>query len=187
MKKLLIAAVVAATPLSAVAGEGHVVELARKAVDKGYGATCSLEAKPVEAGGYFPCLDFGPYRLVFSYGAVKGYVVQKGREPFLILSGPADDPDFVRGGPWTADMPARLAMWWNDVVDGGAARQAERQKQSDEERAAQEYVSKLMGKTEPTPAVPAPTAPESPPPAESQAAAPVTSPIGDDIKQILAH
>lgn len=142
MKKLLIAAVMAATPISAVAGEGHVVDLARKAVDKGYGATCSLEMKPVEAGGYFPCLDFGPYRLVFAYGTVKGFVVQKGREPFLILTGPTEDPAYVRSGPWTADMPARLAMWWNDVVDGGAERQAERQKESDEERAAQEYVSK---------------------------------------------
>lgn len=190
MKKLLLAAALAASPVAAHAdGEAHISDLARKAVDRGYGATCSLEMKPVDRGGYFPCLDFGPYRVVFSYGTVKGFVVQHGRDPFPILSGPADDPEFTRPGPWTTDMPARLAMWWNDVVEGGADRQADRQKRSDEERAAQDYVNKLMGKEAPKPAQAPPSvaaAPESSP-AASAATSEATTPIGDDIRQILTH
>jgi hypothetical protein len=190
MKKLLLAAALAAFPVAThAAGESHVTDLARKAVDKGYGATCSLEMKPVDRGGYFPCLDFGPYRLVFSYGTVKGFVVQTGRAPFPILSGPADDPEFTRQGPWTTDMPARLAMWWNDVVEGGADRQADQQKRSEEERAAQDYVSKLMGKDAQKPAEQPPVAAQAASDQSPSSISPAgdVSPIGDDIKQILAH
>lgn len=188
MKNLLLAAALAASPAAAQSGgQAHIADLARKALDKGYGSTCSLEMKPVDRGGYFPCLDFGPYRLVFVYGAVKGFVVQEGREPFPILAGTPDSPEFTREGPWTTDMPARLAMWWNDVVEGGAERQADRQRRSAEEMAAQDYVKKLMGSGSEKEASREEILPSPPVEAAGPASPSATSPIGDDIKQILAH
>lgn len=193
MKKLLLAAAVAALPAAALAGgEGHIADLARRAVEKGYGATCSLEMMPVERGGYFPCLDFGPYRVVFTYGMVKGYVVQSGRAPFPVLSGPSDNPEFTRAGPWTSDMAARLAIWWNDVIEGGAERKAIQKQTTEEEQAAEAYVKKLMGNEAPKQAKPSMVPDPTPEPISSDAPQPPartepTSPIGDDIKQILSH
>lgn len=183
MKKLFVAAALAILPTSAFAATADIVtDIARKAISKGYGTECSLEMAPVARGGYFPCIDIGPYRVVFTYKSVKGFVIQKDKPPFLVLGGQADAPSFVVDGPWNADMPARVAMWWNDEVEGGSRKLEETQRASTEKKAAEEYVNKLMGRQEPAPIQQPPAA--ATPPAPSTAEAPPEE-ISDDIKQIL--
>jgi hypothetical protein len=157
------------------------LDTARRAISMGYGAECSLEMKPVESGGYYPCIDISPYRIVFLYGSVRVFVAQKGRAPFPIMEGPQDSPVFTIDGPWTADLSARVALWWRDHVEGGARQAAEVQRDSESKKAAEEYVNKLMGKDQPPP--------DQAPPVQQPAQTPDVESleVGDDIRQILAH
>lgn len=138
-----------ATPAAAADGSGIVEEMAERALARGYGAMCSLDHKPVARGGYFPCLDFGPYRYVSGYGKVYGLVVQKDREPFLVMSGPKGNASFIFDGPWKEDMPARMVMWWNETVEGTAARHAAEEAAEAERKAAEDYIRSLRGENPP--------------------------------------
>lgn len=157
-------------------GSGIVSEMAEKALARGYGATCSLEMKPVASGGYYPCLDFGPYRYVRGYGKVYGLVVQKGREPFLVMSGAPDAPSFIYDGPWQVDMPSRIVMWWNDTVEGMAAKADAQASASAEKKAAEDYISSLNGGGAKA---------DKPKEEAAQPASPPTEEISPDIKDIL--
>lgn len=173
-------AIMSAAEATAADSDTTAIDTARRAISMGYGAECSLDMKPVDRGGYYPCIDIAPYRIVFLYGSVRVFVAQKDRPPFPVMEGPQDSPVFTIDGPWTADLSARVALWWRDTVEGGAQKAQDLQQQSESKKAAEEYVNKLMGKEEPKPA---PQTAEEPP---------VTSDtgsleVGDDIRQILTH
>ncbi|NTF17095.1 hypothetical protein G6L37_01455 [Agrobacterium rubi] len=173
----VLAMITLAKPTSADDGSA-AIETARRAIAIGHGADCSLDMKPVERNGYYPCIDIAPYRFVFSYGSVKAFVIQKDRAPYPIMDAPIDAPEFLRDGPWKSDMSARVALWWSDTVEGGSKRLSELQGQTESQKAAEDYVSKMMGKQEAPPLVAAPQ-----PPASS----PDTTELDEDIKKILAH
>lgn len=150
MKRILFSALLSATTFAALApaaadGPSIVVEMAEKALAKGYGGTCSLEMKPVRTGGYYPCLDFGPYRYVRGYGMVQAFVIQEGKRPFPVLSGPEDAPAWTYSGPWQEDMPARMVLWWNDVVEGMAEKAKAEAAAGTERAAAENYIKELRG------------------------------------------
>jgi hypothetical protein len=171
-----------ATAAMAADSDTSAIDTARRAISMGYGAECSLEMKPVDRGGYYPCIDIAPYRIVFLYGAVRVFVAQKDRQPFPVMEGPQDSPVFTIDGPWTADLSARVALWWRDTVEGGAQKAKDVQQQSESKKAAEEYVNKLMGKEEPK------AAPATPPAAQPAATSDTGSlEVGDDIRQILQH
>lgn len=129
---------------------GVVTEYAQRAITMGYGAECSLEMKVVKVGGYYPCLDFGPYRIVVKYQHIAGFVVQEGFLPFKIFEGPAERPIFVRNGPWNEDVEIQMAKWWADVIDGGSIRRSELELQSTRRTAAERYIKSLQKKELPS-------------------------------------
>lgn len=175
-----VLAFAALTTSAAAAANTTAIDTARRAISMGYGAECSLEMKPVERGGYYPCIDIAPYRIVFLYGAVRGFVVQDGRAPYQIMEGTEDSPEFMPG-PWTDDMSARVSIWWHNTVEGGAKKLEDSRQQSEDKAAAEAYINKLNGKGE----KPAATETVAAPP--PQAAPAENMEVGDDIKQILAH
>jgi hypothetical protein len=183
-KVLAAMALVTLSPATASAADNDTtaIDTARRAISMGYGAECSLEMKPVDRGGYYPCIDIAPYRIVFLYGAVRVFVAQKDRAPFPVMEGPQDSPVFTIDGPWTADLSARVALWWRDTVEGGAHKAEEMQQNSESKKAAEEYVNKLRGKEDPKPAPQAQPAAEAPIPSDTGSLE-----VGDDIRQILTH
>ncbi|MCS4088996.1 hypothetical protein [Rhizobium sp. BK176] len=165
-RKIVVAALAVfagmATQSRAEVGGGRiVVEYAEKAIAKGYGAMCSLAMTPVVSGGYYPCIDFGPYRYVRGYESVAAFVVQKDKAPFKIMGGTAQSPGFVIDGPWVQDLPMRMVAYWNDVIEGGADKLKQSQETSGRKRAAEEYINSLVKKEKPSePPVPAAPAPQ---------------------------
>jgi hypothetical protein len=123
-----------------------VTPLAMRALDRGYGKVCSLEMTPVSVGGYYPCLDFGPYRIVKQYGRVTGYVIRDGKQPFLVFRLEDGIGGFTVKGPWETDMPARITIFWNDVVEGRGQDSKDSQDLENERQAAEAYVSGLSKK-----------------------------------------
>ena len=130
-------------PAKANESLGVAIDLAEQAIAKGHGNMCNLEMKPVKSGGYYPCLDFGPYRYVRGYGKVTGLVIQKGREPFTIFSGPVSNPTFIYSGPWETDVVTKMVMWWSETVEGGSRKFEMEAKKSENRSAAAEYISSL--------------------------------------------
>lgn len=152
--KLLVAGLVIAGsmvgPSSADVGGGRiVVEYAEKAMFKGYGGMCSLAMTPVKTGGYYHCIDFGPYRYVKGYESVAAFVVQQGKPPYQIMGGTPQNPKFVIEGPWVRDLPMRVISYWNDVIEGGAEKLQKAQEVSSRKTAAEEYIKSLVEKEKP--------------------------------------
>lgn len=147
------------TAASAQSGEAIGVEFAEKAIQKGYGATCSLAMQPSATDGYYPCIDFGPYRYVREYQKVSAYVVGPGRVPFKIMGGTAQNPTFILGGPWQQDFAARAVMFWNDIVEGGEKKAAEQMETAKARQDAENYVRGIMGQSDTKPTTPNPQAP----------------------------
>ena len=171
-------------PPAMAADPAPFLDTARSAIERGHGADCSLEMVPVDRGGYYPCLDVDPYRIVFTYGGSKVFVVQKGRKPFPIFEGGRDTGTFIAAGPWQDDLPARLALWWADIAEGGAQRARQAAEQSGEKIAAEEYVNRLRGTPKDKPAAPMVRSQEAETPAATPAPA---SEITPDIREILTH
>jgi len=142
----------------------EVTPLALRAMERGYGGTCSLEMIPVARGGYYPCLDFGPYRIVKQYGRVTGYVVREGRAPYLVFKTEAGEGGFVVRGPWETDMPAKIALFWNDVVEGKGAEAKAKQEIENERQAAEAFIAEQA----PKPAAAPSSAPAAVPSSEQQ-------------------
>jgi hypothetical protein len=191
LKALVFAAVALAVPQIAPAETGAeriVVSYAEKAIAKGYGSMCSLDMMPVRSGGYYPCLDFGPYRYVRGYESVSAYVVLKGGAPYRVLSGSADSPAFTVAGPWQSDMPMRIVAFWNDVVSGGEARRKETEAATGRQRAAEAYIKSLSEKEKPAESKAVPSVPPVPESKDSVTAAQpdIGKPVAaDDLKQVL--
>lgn len=147
MRRISSILVVAAASMIASAASADmsaiVAEMAEKILDKGYGETCSLEMVPVRSGGYYPCFDFGPYRVVKEYGRVSGYVVREGKPPYLVMTGGERGSGFVTPGPWETDMAARIVSYWNDVIEGGAERLKQQAQKEAERREVEAYIRKL--------------------------------------------
>jgi hypothetical protein len=138
------------TAASAQTGEAVGVEFAEKAIAKGYGATCDLTMQPSAREGYYPCIDFGPYRYVREYQKVSAYVVGPGRVPFKIMAGPWQSPSFILAGPWEQDFAARAVMFWNDVVEGGDNKAKDHMQSTQARKDAENYVKGIMGQAEPS-------------------------------------
>ncbi|MDW9481205.1 hypothetical protein GOB57_21405 [Sinorhizobium meliloti] len=153
MGKVLLAALALAAGVTSsraeVGGGRIVVEYAEKAISKGYGAMCSLAMVPVKTGGYYHCIDFGPYRYVKGYESVAAFVVQQGKAPYQVMGGTPQKPVFVIEGPWAQDLPTRVIAYWNDVVQGGAERLLEAQETAGRKKAAEEYIGSLVKKERP--------------------------------------
>ncbi|MBY3433807.1 hypothetical protein HFN89_06550 [Rhizobium laguerreae] len=163
-RKVLVAAFavfagMATQPRAEVGGGRIVVDYAEKAIAKGYGAMCSLTMTPVASGGYYPCIDFGPYRYVRGYESVAAFVVQQASAPYKVMGGTAQNPVFVIDGPWVQDLPMRMVAYWNDVIEGGAQRLKQAQETSGRKKAAEEYINSLAKKEKPVEA-PAASAPK---------------------------
>ncbi|BCB22505.1 hypothetical protein [Bosea sp. ANAM02] len=145
-------------------GDQEAIATVRSALDRGHGQSCSLSAEPVARGGYYPCLDIGPYRFVAEYGRMRGFVLIEGQPPFPILHAESGQVEFLVRGPWQDDLAERVSAWWEDEVSGGRARrEAQEQgtkRQSDAEKAVRRF-------TNPSPApISEPAAPQQfvPPP-----------------------
>jgi hypothetical protein len=135
--------------MAEVGGANIVVEYAEKAISKGYGSMCSLAMTPVKTGGYYHCIDFGPYRYVKAYESVAAFVVQQGKTPYQVMGGTPQNPVFVIEGPWVMDLPMRVIAYWNDVIEGGADRTRKTQETSGRKKAAEEYINSLVEKERP--------------------------------------
>jgi hypothetical protein len=135
----------ASTGVAHADGASIVVDYAEKALAKGYGTTCSLAMIPSTADGYYPCLDFGPYRYVREYQKIGAYVVGPDKKPFKVMGGTRSDPRFSIGGPWEQDMATRIVAFWNDVVEGGADKAADVRQTTKERQDAEAYIRKMMG------------------------------------------
>jgi len=138
-----LVAALSASPALASDGPGVVAEMAERILSRGHGGTCSLAMVPVPRGGYYPCLDFGPYRVVKEYGRVSGYVVRDGKPPYLVMTAGERGQGFVAAGPWETDMPARIVSFWNDIVDGGLERSRQAREADADRRDVEEYVRRL--------------------------------------------
>jgi hypothetical protein len=138
------AAVLGAIPAQAK-GDQEAIATVRSALDRGHGQSCSLSAEPVSRGGYYPCLDIGPYRFVAEYGRMRAFVLIEGQPPFPILHSESGQVEFLVRGPWQEDLAERVSTWWEDEVSGGRARrEAQEQgtkRQSDAERAVRRFTN----------------------------------------------
>lgn len=155
--KIIFAGAVALFANAAAAhadGSSVVVDFAERALAKGYGSMCSLAMVPSTTDGYYPCIDFGRYRYVREYQKVSGYVVGKDKKPFKIMGGTAQDPRFTIGGPWEQDMPSRVVMFWNDIIEGGAEKAQSVMESTKEREEAEALIRSQMGESEQKPSAP---------------------------------
>nr|WP_250807216.1 hypothetical protein [Neorhizobium tomejilense] len=146
---LTLVAAISSPSKAEMGGARIVVEYAEKAIAKGYGSMCSLAMVPVKTGGYYHCLDFGPYRYVKGYESVSAYVVQQGKAPYQVMAGPPSNPVFAIEGPWSQDLPMRVIEYWNEVVEGGAAKARKAEESTGRKKAAEEYINSLVQKERP--------------------------------------
>lgn len=112
------------TPQIPVAEQmNRAVQIAVKALDRGYGQTCDLKAMPAVTGGYYPCIDIGPYRFVREYAnagfRIAGYLVAGG-EPFRFLETTGAHANLLIQGPWETDLLPR-AVKFEDEISGTSA------------------------------------------------------------------
>ena len=125
--------------------EYEAVEAVQAAIEKGHGAECSLSGEVVSTGGYFHCLDVGPYRFVSEYGRTRAFVIVDKQPPFAIMTTENGEPEFLVKGPWQTDLTTRVAKWWSDEIEGGRidreTQEATSQRQMDAERAVRRFTS----------------------------------------------
>lgn len=181
MVRILAILAIGMASISAAAGgtADAVAPMALKAMERGHGQTCSLAMVPVASGGYYPCLDFGPYRIVKQYGRITGYVVREGKAPFLVYLTENGEGGFTVRGPWETDMAAKMALFWNDVIEGRGAEMKARQERESERQAAEAYISGLNAKPNPQ-AVPEADKPDA-------KASPVRNPAaGGGIREVIS-
>lgn len=120
-----------------------VAEMADNAIAKGYGTECNLEYQPADNGGYYPCIDFGPYRFVREYQKVVVLVVQKDKQPFVILSGEPKEASFIYDGPWKTDLAEKMTIWWHENIEGFKVKRMEEEQSHKNRSAAAAYIDSL--------------------------------------------
>lgn len=154
-----LAASIAVISFPALAdGPADAIALVHSAVAKGYGAACSLEMVPVSTGGYYHCVDAGPYRIVLEYGRTRAFVVIPGEAPFEILVSDAAGTRFEMQGVWETDFAQRVSDWWNATVMGEQASSIARLAEEGRAAAAGSAVEAYLKSLEPK-------APDEEPPA----------------------
>lgn len=150
--------------------------VAERAISMGYGTECTLELEPAPGGlGYWPCVDFGPYRYIKGYGEARFAVTQEDRKPFVVAHGKNGQLAWLHDGPWQRDLRQRVVGWWSDVAGGGAARAQAEAERSEAAEAAAAYIRSLNGEP---PVTPSQAEPEPGP-------SPVTEAISPDARAIL--
>ena len=153
-----LVASIAMISLPAAAGDpSQAVALVHSAIAKGHGVACSLEMLPVATGGYYPCVDVGPYRVILEYGRTRAFVIIPGQAPFEILVSDAAGTRFQSQGVWEADFDQRVSDWWNEVVMGGQASNIARQAEADRAAAAGGAVETYLKSLTPSAASSEPT------------------------------
>lgn len=151
----IIAAMASSDLLAADRAAQGAIDAAVAAMRRGHGSMCSLEALPVDRGGYWHCLDIGPYRFVVEYGKVKVFVTGKDMPPFPILESRDGVSEYLVTGPWAQDLPRRTEAWWNDEVEGQRekreAGQADGSRRSRAEGLVRTLIDAETPKSEPAP------------------------------------
>jgi hypothetical protein len=99
-----------------------MVDTVLAALDRGHGTMCDLSNRPAPRGGYFPCVDVGPYRFVKGYGTLSAFVVVADAAPFPVFRAGENGEEFLVRGQWMRDLAPRVAAWWSDEVGGGRER-----------------------------------------------------------------
>lgn len=168
MRRSLTAALAAAaiwsSPCAAADPEAQsAVALAMQAMGRGYGSMCSLEAVPVASGGYWRCLDVGPYRFVAEYGKVRVFVTGKDMAPFPIMESIDGVAGYTVSGPWSQDLPRRTRAWWSDEFEGGRQRREAGEADGSRRSKAEGAIRSIMEAENP------PRAPQPAPETERQA------------------
>ncbi len=140
MRVILLSAALAASACGAGRAQAasgpasETLDLLADAIRRGYGDMCDLEGGKADKGGYFRCVDVGPYRFSFGDRTVDGYVILRGAPPYRFMRAAEGEPGgYVVGGPWEADLDDKVSRWYADEVGGGRARREA--EQGDEERA----------------------------------------------------
>jgi hypothetical protein len=140
------------TPQVPVAEQmNQAVRIAVKALDRGYGQTCDLKAMPAARGGYYPCVDIGPYRFVSEYAnagfRIAGYLVAGG-EPFRFLEATGATANLLIKGPWETDLLPRAVKYEDDI--SGASTERKRMMEPEAKRAeAERRLRDFMTKEKP--------------------------------------
>lgn len=148
-------------PASAEAkGDEEAIATVRSALDRGHGGSCSLSAEPVARGGYYPCLDIGPYRFVAEYGRMRAFVLIEGQAPFPILHSQSGQVEFLVRGPWQDDLAERVSTWWEDEVSGGRARREAQEQGTKRQSDAEKAVRRFTTPSRAPDVMPAPQAPQ---------------------------
>jgi hypothetical protein len=131
----------------------QAVRIASAAIDRGYGSTCDLKAMPAGTGGYYPCIDIGPYRFVREYAAgsrMAGYLVAGG-EPFRFLETSGSAAVLLVKGPWETDLLPRATKYQEDITGATARRKEMLEPESRRvaaERRLQDFVAKERSDTD---------------------------------------
>lgn len=160
-----IAAILVVSP-SAQASDPNAqaaVDAAMSAIQKGRGARCALDGTPVQSGGYWDCLDVGPYRFVSEYGRVRVFVTGKDMDPFPILESREGSAGYLMTGPWIRDLPQRMMAWWTDEIEGGRSRRDDGIARGKLKSDAERRIQALIDAENPKPAAPEPQAPTAVP------------------------
>ncbi len=123
--------------------ELEAVETVVKALDRGYGMTCSLTAVPVPTGGYYRCIDIGPYRFMSEYNRMRAFVLVDGQPPYPVMSTESGRPEFLVKGPWQGDLAQRVKDWWSDEIEGGRSRRDNDEDQARRRREAERAVKRF--------------------------------------------
>lgn len=114
-----------ATQIPVAEQMSRAVQIAVKALDRGYGQTCDLKAMPTPTDGYYPCIDIGPYRFVREYAnagfRIAGYLVAGG-EPFRFLESSSAGTNLLIQGPWETDLLPRAVKFEGDISGANAER-----------------------------------------------------------------
>lgn len=123
--------------------ELEAVETVVKALDRGYGMTCSLTGVPAPTGGYYRCIDIGPYRFMSEYNRMRAFVLVDGQPPYPVMSTESGRPEFLVKGPWQDDLAQRVRDWWSDEVEGGRSRRDSAEDQARRRREAERAVRRF--------------------------------------------
>lgn len=163
MLRPFLFAVLTTVCLTPAARGGEMSDAVAAALERGHGTMCGLDNKPAPRGGYYPCLDIGPYRFVKGYGTLTAYVVLKDAAPFPVFRSGEQGEEFLVRGEWMRDLAPRVAAWWSDEIGGDRGRREAQEGAASRVRDAEREVMRHY----PQPA-------EPPPGAGAAAAAPVT-------------
>lgn len=122
--------------------------LSKKIIEKGYGQICSLEMKPVNNNGYYDCLDFPPYRIIFEYQKIEGFVITKKDELFKVMVKENGISNFIVSGPWEQDMPIKIVEFYNNKITNNEESKNNTIKNEQQKKEVTDYINGLSKEKE---------------------------------------